>query len=56
MKVLTQLAGIILVCISVVLLVVEFASPGHNNSFLLASGIILLVGLVAHVILNKQFM
>jgi len=56
MKLLTQFAGLIIVLISVVLVIVEFVSQGHNNNLLLVSGILLLAGLFLHVVLNKQLM
>lgn len=56
MKNLLQLTGLILVILAVIILIVEVVTGINNNSFLIASGILLIAGLVAHVVLNKKYM
>jgi hypothetical protein len=56
MKNLLQLSGLILIIIAVIILVFEVLTGINDNSFLIASGILLIAGLVVHVVLNKKYM
>lgn len=56
MKNLLKYSGLILVFIAVVLLVFEVKSGINNNTFLILSAVLIIIGLALHVILNKKLM
>ena len=47
--------GSILVLIGVVLLAIYFFTQSNSNNFLISAGVIMIIGLVAHIFLNKKF-
>jgi hypothetical protein len=56
MQTFLKFLGLILIFIAVLILVYELLTGINNNSYLIASGVLLLAGLVLHVILNKKLM
>jgi hypothetical protein len=56
MKNLLKSSGIILVFIAVLLLVYEVKTGINDNAFLVASAVLIIIGLILHVVLNKKLM
>lgn len=54
MKNLLKNLGPILVLIGVVLLAIYFFTESNSNNYLISAGVIMIVGLFAHIFLNKK--
>jgi len=54
MKELVKYLGPILILIGVIILAVYFFTESSSNSYLAAAGIIMVVGFLGHIIINKQ--
>ncbi len=53
MKNVLKYLGPILVLVGVIILALYFFGVGNSNAYLASAGIIMLVGVVSHVLLNK---
>lgn len=56
MKDLIKFSGLILVFIAVLILIFEVKSGINNNTLLILSAALIIIGLALHVILNKKLM
>jgi hypothetical protein len=56
MKNLIKFSGLFLVFIAVLILILEVKSGINNNTYLVLSGSLIIVGLILHVVLNKKMM
>lgn len=54
MKQLLKYLGLVFVFIAVLLLIYEVKTGINDNSFLVISGALVIIGLVVHVVMNKQ--
>jgi len=54
MKQLLKYLGLILVFIGVLLIIFEVKTGINDNTYLVTSGVLIVLGLVVHVVLNKK--
>jgi hypothetical protein len=56
MKQLLQNLGLIIFIIAIVLLIIGLSGQRSDNSILIVSGSLIIMGLVVHVVMNKKIM
>jgi len=53
MKTILRFLGPIIILVGVIILAIYFFTQSSSNTYLIAAGVTMLLGIVAHVILNK---